>query len=250
MFKEEMKAFYEANGYLVVGDVFSAEEMEAIRAEIDALLADPDHPPAGVTIGREGHTAADRSSKAAHDNSIRGAAFLVRFMPFFQDIARQENLLALTRGLLGPRVKVFRDQALFKPPGGQAKPLHQDQSYFRVDPIDDLTTAWIALDDATLDNGCMCYVPASHKHGIFPVDADPERPVHHVPRTGDLKLAPPVACPVSAGSVIFHHGCTLHASEANHSDTWRRAIIFHYATAHARSENEALNEQVSLEIDA
>lgn len=249
MFREEMKAFYEANGYLVVNDVFSADELEAIRAQIDALLADADHPPDGVTIGREGNTTADRTSADARNDAIRGAAFLVRFIPFFQGVARQQNLLSCARGLLGPRVKVFRDQALFKPPGGQAKPLHQDQSYFRVEPIDDLATAWIALDDATLDNGCMHYVPGSHRHGIFAVDADPERPVHHVPRTGDLDLPSPVACPVPAGSVIFHHGCALHASAANHSDTWRRAIIFHYATTDARSQNESLNEQISLEID-
>ena len=144
---------------------------------------------------------------------------------------------------------MFRDQALFKPPGGQAKPPHQDQSYFRVEPIDDLITAWIALDNATLDNGCMCYVPGSHVHGIFPVAKDPDRPVHHIPDTGDLTLPEAVACPVPAGSVIFHHGCTLHHSDENRSDRWRKAIIFHYSTADALSTNEQLNEQISLEID-
>jgi ectoine hydroxylase-related dioxygenase (phytanoyl-CoA dioxygenase family) len=246
-----MKDFYNANGYLKVEGIFAGEDLAEIRRLVDALIADPEHLPEGVTIGREGNTATDRDSTAAQNDSIRGAAFLVRFMPFFRDIARRANLLTCARGLLGPRVKVFRDQALFKPPGGQAKPPHQDQSYFRVQPADDLVTAWIALDDATLNNGCMHYVPGSHTHGVFPVGKDPDRPVHHVPEIGhlDLDLAEAVPCPAPAGSVIFHHGCTLHHSTENRSQTWRKALIFHYATSAARSENETLNEQVSLEID-
>ena len=211
--------------------------------------ANPDHPPEGVTIGRESATAADKDSPEGKNDDIRSAAFLVRFLPYFQDIARSPKLLSLVRGLLGPRVKVFRDQALFKPPGGQAKPPHQDQSYFQVKPVDDLVTAWIALDNATLENGCMCYVPSSHRHGVFPVGKMPDRPTHHVPLIGDLELPDPVAVPVPAGSVIFHHGCTFHHSEENKTNTWRKAIIFHYSTSDAVSDRPELNEQVSLEID-
>ena len=249
MFKPKMKDSYDRDGYLAVEAVFDSQEISEIRERIDAIIADPDNPPEGVGIGREGNTAANKDSEEARNDDIRGASFLVRFLPYFQDVARNPRLLGLARGLLGPRVKVFRDQALFKPPGGQAKPPHQDQSYFRVQPIDDLVTAWIALDDSTLENGCMCYVPGSHKHGIFPIGHDPDRPVHHIPDTGNLELPPPTSVPVPAGSVVFHHGCTLHHSAENRSDTWRKAIIFHYATSDARSEKEELNEQVSLEID-
>lgn len=244
-----MRTAFERDGFLAVENVLSPDELSGVRARIDALIADPDHPPEGVSIGREGNTVANKESDAARNDDVRGAAFLVRFLPYFQDIARTPRLLSLARGLLGPRVKVFRDQALFKPPGGQAKPPHQDQSYFRVQPIDALVTAWIALDDATLDNGCMCYVAGSHRHGIFPVAQDPNRPVHHIPQTGDLDLPAPTPVPLPAGSVIFHHGCTLHHSDENRSDRWRKAIIFHYSTSEARSEREELNEQVSLEID-
>ena len=249
MFNKDMKTFYDSNGYLIVNDVFDMKELSRMRDQIDALLADPNNPPNGVTISREGNTLADKEQSMLHDDAIRGAAFLVRFIPFFQDIARQANLLSCARGVLGSGVQVFRDQALFKPPNGQAKPLHQDQSYFCVEPVNDLTTAWIALDDATLDNGCMCYVPGSHLHGVFPVDVDPERPVHHIPRTGEVALQPTVDCPVTAGSVIFHHGCTLHSSAENRSDTWRRALIFHYASMEARSQKETLNRERSLSID-
>ncbi|MDA0334052.1 MAG: phytanoyl-CoA dioxygenase family protein [bacterium] len=245
MFSQPLKDRYEENGFLVVEALFTDGELAPVRQRIDALIADPASRLAGVGIGREGDTKPE--TKGTGD--VRGASFLVRFDPFFQDFARTPKLLDHARGLLGPRIKVFRDQALFKPPRGQAKPLHQDQSYFLVDPVDDLVTAWIALDEATLDNGCMTYVPGSHKHGIFPISPDPERPVHHIPDTGAIKLGDAVACPVPAGSVIFHHGCALHASADNHTDTWRKALILHFATSEAMSARDELNEQVSLEID-
>ena len=136
MFDPAQKTTYDRDGFLVVPALFNECELSPIRTQVDALIADPDHPPKGVTVGREGNTAADRESFQARDDSVRSAAFLVRFLPLFQDFARQPKLLDLIRGLLGPRVKVFRDQALFKPPGSQAKPLHQDQSYFKVKPQD------------------------------------------------------------------------------------------------------------------
>lgn len=249
MFVETMKSFYDSNGYLVVEELFNDEELGPIRQRTDEIVESPDSAPEGVSIGREGDTVGSKSGGDAANKTIRGTAFLARFDPVFQDFARHPKMLEIVRGLLGGRIKLFRDQMLLKPPGGQAKPLHQDQSYFRVQPQDDLVTAWCALDDATLDNGCMCYVPGSQKYGIFEVTNDPERPVHHIPDTSDIDLNEPVQCPVPAGSVIFHHGCTLHNSNTNNTETWRRAVILHYTTKSAASESDRLNEEVSLEID-
>lgn len=244
-----MRDFYQNKGYVVADNVFTDAELNPIRRRVAAIVDDPLSAPQGVTVGREGNTAANRDSDAAANDAVRGIAFLARFDEEFAAFASQEKLLSLVRQLIGPKVKLFRDQMLLKPPHGQAKPLHQDQSYFRVMPEDALVTAWIALDPATEENGCMTYVPGSHRHGIFPVGHDPERPVHHIPLTGDVELPKAVACPVRAGAVIFHHGCTLHASADNRTDTWRRALIFHYAAADALSERESLNQEVSLEID-
>lgn len=249
MFDSTMKTFFDAEGYLVVENVFSDAELAAVRHRTDEIVANPANAPEGVSVGREGDTVVDKKDAAANNQSVRNIGFLVRFDPIFRTFACQPKLLELVRGLIGPRVKVFRDQMLLKPPGGQAKPLHQDQSYFRVQPEDALITAWIALDEATITNGCMQYIPGSHRHGTFPIAMDPERPTHHIPDTGALQLAPPAVCPVAVGSIIFHHGCTLHNSAENSTDTWRRALILHYATTESRSENEQHNKEISLEID-
>lgn len=248
-FQASMKTFFDDNGYLVVEHVLTDEELTGVRQRTDEIIADPDSAPPGVSVGREGDTIADKSRTEAANRAVRGTAFLVRFDPIFRAFAQNPKILELVRGLIGPRIKVFRDQMLLKPPGGQAKPVHQDQSYFRVRPEGDLVTAWIALDPATEENGCMRYVPGSHKYGIFEVETDPEKPVHHIPVTGEIQFREAVRCPVPAGSIIFHHGCTLHSSEVNRTNTWRRAVILHYTTASARSDHASLNAEVSLEID-
>ena len=249
IFDPAMKRFFTENGFLVVEQVFTDEELADVRRRTDELIADPTAATPGVSVGREGDTVSDKTTPNAQNKSVRGAAFLVRFDPVFQELARNQKLLKLVRGLIGPDIKVFRDQMLLKPPGGQAKPLHQDQSYFRILPESALVTAWIALDEATLENGCMRYIPGSHRHGIFDVELDPERPVHHVPVTRGLQLAEAVLCPVPAGSIIFHHGCTLHSSDDNHTASWRRAVILHFTTVEARSEIDRMNQEVSLTFD-
>ncbi len=244
-----MKQFFDDNGYVIIENVFSADELAPVKARLEEIIADPARAPQGVNVGRESDTLANAASANDGANPVRNISFMVRFDPTFQEFARNPKILEATRALIGPRIRVFRDQALQKPPGGQAKPLHQDLSYFRVQPADELVTAWVALDEATTQNGCMIYVPASHRHGLFEITRDPERPVHHVPDTRGIEIADEMLCPVPAGAVIFHHGYTLHRSDVNQTQTWRRSVQLHYAGSNAQSDNEKLNQEISLEID-
>jgi ectoine hydroxylase-related dioxygenase (phytanoyl-CoA dioxygenase family) len=114
---------------------------------------------------------------------------------------------------------------------GSAKPLHQDNSYFRVTPMDGGVTCWLAVDDATIENGCMNYVAGSHKLGLIPHKDIPNTP-HRVPADG-IPIGPETPVPVPAGSAIFHHLLTLHSSKANNSPHARRAWALHYVNAAA-----------------
>src|SRR5438270_3622749 len=122
VFRKEMKTFFEENGYLVVESVLTDVELAGVRRRTDEIVADPGHAPAGVKVGREGDTVADKSRPEAASDAVRAIAFAARFDPVFQESARNPRLLELVRGLIGPRVKLFRDQMLLKPPGGQPKP--------------------------------------------------------------------------------------------------------------------------------
>src|SRR5436190_23079729 len=123
-----LKQNYDRDGYLVVERAFGVQDLSAVRARTEQVIADPSLAPAGVHIGRESDTRGDKSKPAPADDPVRKFERMVSADSAFQEFARHPRLLELVRALIGPRVKVFRDQMLLKPPGGQDKPPHQDQS--------------------------------------------------------------------------------------------------------------------------
>lgn len=154
----ELREFFRTEGYLAIRGVLSHAELRPVRAALDEIIAGGKLAaalPEGASVGTEGTTYADRQSPEAADGSVRSTAFCVRFdrpEGTFRQLAGHPRLLQLVRLLLGERVMLFRDQMLLKPPGGQPKPLHQDQSYFLVEPSDGLVTAWVAIDDSDAHN--------------------------------------------------------------------------------------------------
>jgi ectoine hydroxylase-related dioxygenase (phytanoyl-CoA dioxygenase family) len=137
-------------------------------------------------------------------------------------------------------VRVWHDQVQFKPPhvGGPTS-WHQDHPYWPVIQPADLVSAWVALEDADVENGCMWMVPGSHlwgphKGGTIGTNPDDFSPLP------DLSLLPadatiePVPCPVRAGQVMFHHCLTWHGSPPNRSGRGRPAIAVHYMPGHTR----------------
>jgi ectoine hydroxylase-related dioxygenase (phytanoyl-CoA dioxygenase family) len=121
-------------------------------------------------------------------------------------------------------VRLYHDQALFKPAQGNPTAWHLDNPFWSFHSPKAMTM-WIALDDATLGNGCMWYVPGSHK------TATPEKNLNiGEDFAGLFKMYPEwkkidtVACPYPAGSVVFHNGMTAHAAGANLTQKPRRAF--------------------------
>src|SRR6185437_7433733 len=141
-------------------------------------------------------------------------------------VAQDGSVLGVVRRLLGSDdVVLFQDMALLKPPGGgREKPWHQDKAYFNVDPDAPVVGVWIALDEATLDNGCMHVIPGSHRAG----------PVVHFRRRDwqicdrDVAVANDVAVPLPAGGALLFDGLLHHGTPANRTTTRRRAVQFHY----------------------
>jgi phytanoyl-CoA hydroxylase len=163
--------------------------------------------------------------------TVRKFSDLVTHEPVFKAHATDTDLLERVADLIGTPISLYADQALLKPPlVGSEKLLHQDNAYFRVVPNEAVITCWCALDDATLENGCMYYVPGTHRLGIVEHESIPGTP-HLVPRGYGTQQA--VAVPINAGGVIFHHSCTLHYSPANNTSFWRRAFVCHFVRSDA-----------------
>jgi len=119
---------------------------------------------------------------------------------------------------------LFQDMALLKPPQGREKPWHQDCAYFNMPLGTMITGVWIALDEATPDNGCLHIIPGSHREG----------PKHHFKRRDwqicdtDVEVKRDVTVPLKPGGCLIWHGMTHHGSPTNLSGTRRRALQFHY----------------------
>ena len=130
-------------------------------------------------------------------------------------------------------IKLYGDQLFMKPPEiGSEIPWHQDSaSWSDIFPMN-LVSAWMAIDNATEENGCLRYIPGTHRMGIFGNDDQPR--VDRVkPFSKDFGNSdwPIVYTPLRPGSIVFHHSLTLHGSAANISGKRRRGYSIHYMGA-------------------
>jgi phytanoyl-CoA hydroxylase len=127
------------------------------------------------------------------------------------------------------RVKCMQSMLFLKPPGLQGQAWHQDERFI---PTRDrsLCGAWIALDDATVENGCLWVIPGSHRMGqLYPFKGH-GRPDEFDPTDEAYGFDDAAAVPVEvrSGDVVFFNGYLLHRSMRNRSDRTRRALVCHY----------------------
>ena len=210
---------YHDAGHLTVPGVFCATEMDVLVADAQAWA---DETIAGMDDKQRTWYLEGAGVPRKLDNPVY-------HRPAFRAAAQDPRLVGMVEQLIGHGVKVQFSQIFFKPPEvGGPKPLHQDNFYFGCDDPDGMVTAWIAMDEATIGNGCLYFGEGSNKGPVFPHMAPPDRPF-------DLQLTPEDAArhamtpaPVPRGGVSFHHGNTLHQSSPNRSPAWRRAVAIHY----------------------
>ncbi|HEY8743993.1 MAG TPA: phytanoyl-CoA dioxygenase family protein [Chloroflexota bacterium] len=150
--------------------------------------------------------------------------------PRLRAVAEHPAILAVVRRLLGAEPVLFEDKALIKPPRiGREKPWHQDHAYWNL-PLDTpVVTVWIALDPATVANGCMLVIPGSNREG----------PVVHFNRRDwqicdtEVGVNRAVAAPLAPGGCLFFNSYLQHGTPANRSPQRRRALQFVYIPAGA-----------------
>jgi len=216
-------AEYRAKGHLTVPGVFTAAEMDAVIADIERW-------------GEEflAHIApAER--RWYLDGGVKAREVLRKLdNPHFhrasvQRLARDPRLVALVEEAIGSGVSVYFSQIFFKAPeGGGPKPPHQDNFYFGPRDPQGLITAWIALDDATAENGCLYFGEGTQRAPLLHHFAPPEEPYNLQVVAAESARIAMTPAPVAKGGVSFHHGGVLHQSGPNHSARWRRACALHY----------------------
>lgn len=220
---KEQVEFFDQNGFLSGVKMLDEDQIEPIKNEL-AEIADPKHPGHQLFYEFHSNESTDPSTILFH------ALGAWRITNGLHDVLWNPRFVMAASQLLGNKaVRFWHDQIFWKPPKqGGVVAWHQDYSYWtRTKPIAHLT-CWCGLDDATKENGCLQYIPGSHRWGLLPKPViagelqgikdflnDEQRKQFEHPRFAEVK----------AGEAIFHHSLTLHGSGANKSSKPRRAFV-------------------------
>jgi len=171
---------------------------------------------------------ADRLDELA--DNIRKFQSYDKELPIYDYLSHQHpRILALVEAVLGEGFRPYSSMALCKPAnGGAEKPWHQDLAYFSVNRFDGMCGVWIALDAATVDNGCMHVIPGGHRagprrHAWTKVDCEIT--------TDEVNPADAVAIELPPGGLMIFDGLLPHETPVNNSGQRRRALQFHYQSA-------------------
>ncbi len=214
--------FFQENGFLGQVELLNRDQIDYLKSELEKI-ADVNHE--GHHLFYEFH-----SNESNDPESILFHALGAwRISKGFHDVLWNPRFLVAAYQLLGEKpVRFWHDQLFCKPPKqGGVVAWHQDYSYWtRTKPMAHLT-CWCGLDDSSLENGCVQYVPGSHRWGLLqkPVIAGDMNGIVHYLNEAQRQQFKPVAIETKAGFGIFHHPLTLHGSGENKSKNPRRAFV-------------------------
>ena len=246
---DESRQAFERDGFVAFENALSIEEVQDARGALSELVRGVAHNPSAKRFGDvwkpgvgafgvqfEKSWAPEAIAEAADDDlelRVRKLMWFVDEHPALQRLARAHTRVqVLAEQLLGEEAELFQDMALVKPPRiGSEKPWHQDNAYFSVAPLTAVCGVWIALDEATAENGCMHMMRGGHRlgalrhHHTFDCEIVSDRVADA--REAGLEVVP---VPLRAGGVLFFAGMVPHQTPPNASDSRRRALQFHYRT--------------------
>lgn len=209
---------YRQNGFVVLHDFLTPEELETWRQAVDGAVRQRGKQ---KMFNKE----VDEDQEETYYDYV-----------FVQRINLWQDSLDVRRLILDPRlgrmasdlagvegVRIWHDQALIKQPWANPTGWHLDNPYWSYSSRKTLSL-WVALDDATLQNGCLYFLPGSHKTATYDNAGIGENigDIFRVyPQWQDIMAAP---AEMKAGSASFHNGLIAHGAGANMTPGWRRAM--------------------------
>ncbi len=228
--QQEIAAFYAQNGFSIYPDALTPEEVQRLRDETVRICA-------GDLGEIGGHNVEGRREGESDDELLR--RFLCIHFPhkisnlMFDALSHPAIVETLT-ACVSPNVKAMQSMLFIKASGKPGQAWHQDEDYI---PTRDrsLVGAWIALDDATVENGCLWIIPGSHKPGILWDQAwHGDKRFDCAAESRGFPYSDEDAIPVEvkSGTIVFFNGYTLHRSLPNRAQSgYRRALVNHYMSA-------------------
>jgi phytanoyl-CoA hydroxylase len=226
-FGEEHAAFFRERGYLVVREAFTqADVAAALEGLLD--LIEGKSPEFVRSKGLQFETRAkgllSTLTREQRQDYVRKLNQYVNYEPRLKAMSDHPKLQRVMTRLLGAPPELFANQALLKPPLiGREKPWHQDHAFFNVPMGTQVVGVWIALDEATPENGCMHIIPGGHKEPIIHFKRRDWQICDDQVDTGGI-----LAVPLKPGGALFFDGLLPHGTPATKSPKRRRALQFHY----------------------
>ncbi len=235
MLSEEQIQFFRENGYVAGPQILNQRQIDQLRAEL-AMLAEPGHPGSEFWYEYNSNESKDPSRVLFH------ALGAWRISMGMHDILWNPAFTTPAAQLLGGAVRFWHDQLFCKPAmHGGIVAWHQDYSYWtRTKPLAHLT-CWIGLDDSTMANGCLHYVPGSHHWNLLPItglagDMDAIQAALSEEQWKQFQKHVPVE--LKAGQCVFHHPLTIHGSFENSTPNPRRAVVLNTILDGVKSDSE------------
>ncbi len=217
-------AFFKKHGFLILRQVFNAEELAEMDAEIQRIARDHEKLPKV----REGFDLEPKQDAKRGALAFRKIGGITDLSDAFHQAMKQPRILDMLHAIMGPTIQLWRDVVMMKPARvGREKPWHQDSSYWPWEPMS-LVSAMTALDDASPENGCLQVIPDTHmdvlqhygKELMVDIDDQMQKRTMYVP--------------LQRGDTLLFHSLLLHASEPNLSDQDRRVCIVSYKSPDAK----------------
>ncbi|MBA3482722.1 MAG: phytanoyl-CoA dioxygenase family protein [Pirellulales bacterium] len=235
MINETMKERFDNDGYVILREFFDADELAALRSELDRLIRE-----VAPKMPREHVFYEDKH----RPDTLKQLQMLHTHDQYFHDLFLGGQVERLAETLLNDKVFGRNLQYFSKPPGvGQPTPPHQDGYYFKLSPCEALTM-WLALDHVDDENGCVRYVRGSNQRGMRTHARSGVLGFSQAMTDYGLPedLENEVDMPASPGDLLVHHALTIHSAGANLSSRRpRRSLGFIFFADRARSDEAALN---------
>lgn len=230
----DSKAF-ERDGHSVVREIATAEEIARCKPVIEAVVESVKHDPQGRIDD--------------YSRLFTQVTNVWRLSEVAKEIVFSRRYASVAAELLGVRsVRLYHDQALFKPPGSDRTPWHQDRYYWPLD-TDRSVTMWLPLVDVDEEMGPMIFASGSHRSeglGDLIISGETDRRLSSIIQERGWPIW---SEPLRAGDATFHAGGTLHSAGANRSDRVREVLtIIYYATGTRAAVPANPNQQVDLEV--
>ncbi|XP_008109667.1 phytanoyl-CoA dioxygenase, peroxisomal isoform X1 [Anolis carolinensis] len=230
----EQRHFYEENGYLVIRNLVSSEDIECFRNEFMKICKNEVKVP-GLVIMRDISIA--KSEFVADQKAVTKIQDFMGDEELFR-YCTLPQILKYVECIVGPNIMAMHTMLINKPPDPGKKssrhPLHQDLHFFPFRPADRIVCAWTAMERIDRRNGCLVVLPGSHKGPLkqhdYPEWEGGVNKIYHGVRDYD-KNTPRVHLVMEKGDTVFFHPLLIHGSGMNRTEGFRKAISCHYASS-------------------